>query len=82
MKIDVATPTTPRAPRHDWSPLMNLLRTNPVGVSFRVALTDLPGTSKTDKQVRVHNVAARHSMAVRTQTEGEYLFVERIEETK
>jgi hypothetical protein len=61
---------------------MNLLRTNQVGVSFRVALADLPGTSKANKQIRLHNIAAHHIMAVKTQTEGEFLFVHRIEKTK
>ena len=82
MKIEAATPTNPRPARHDWSPLMNLLRTNEPGVSLRVALTDLPGTSKGNKQIRLHNIAGNYDIAIRTQTEGEFLFVHRIEKTK
>lgn len=81
MKVDVAAPTTTRG-RHDWSPLIDLLRRNQPGVSLRIALADLPGTTKAEKQVRLHSAAGRYSLAVRTQTEDEFLFVHRIEKTK
>jgi hypothetical protein len=80
MNITAAAPSQIRQrklsnrPRHDWSPLLSALTSQP-GVWLSVPLSDLPDTPMKKNQAAINVIARRRIGLVQTHTQGDILFV-------